>query len=145
MHLLGDIRSGVVDHHNLRVGRLRHTNVGVGELIGDSLGQHVGPESEVDEAGSGDLWRLAKIGNLELGNYVRGNLPRRLAFGVSQAQRHVRLVVAELWSGGRPKLGVDAGDGLDPATQQCSKGRHRRRLFHCPVQWLTRSTPCSLV
>ena len=77
MHLLGDVRRGVVDHHNLRVGRLRHTDVRVGELVGDSLGQHVGPQPEVDEAGSGDLGRLAQIGNLELGDNVRGNLTRR--------------------------------------------------------------------
>ena len=71
----------------------------------------------------------------------RGGLPSVLA----GAQRHVRLVVAELWFGGRPKLWVDAGDGLDPATQQCSKGRHRRRLFHCPVRGIPARHPVSVV
>ena len=104
----------------------------VGELIGGGLGQHLGPQPEVDEARASDLWRLAKISDLELGDDARGDLTRRLAFAVGQAQGHVGLVVAELWSGGRPKLWVDAGHGLDPATQQSSKGRHKRRLFHCP-------------
>ena len=82
MHLFGHVRSGVVDHHNLRVGGLRHPDVRVGELIGHRLGQYIGPKPEVDKARPSDLRRLAQISNLELGNEAGSNLTRGLAFAV---------------------------------------------------------------
>src|SRR6187401_3233245 len=111
----------------------------IGELISSRLGQDVGTEPKVDEAGASDLGRLGQVGKLELGNEARGKLTRRLAFTVGQAQCHIRLVVAELWSGGRPELWIDTGDGFDPGAQQRSKGRHKPRLFHCPIDLTYRS------
>jgi hypothetical protein len=86
----------------------------IGELISNHLGQDVGTEPKVDEAGASDLGRLGQVRNLELGNELGGNLTRWLAFTIGQAQCHIRLVMAELRSGGRPELGIDTGDGFDP-------------------------------
>ena len=133
MHLLGHVRSRVVDHHNLRVGCLRYPDVRISELIGYCLSQDIGAQPEVEKAGPSDLGRLDEVGNLELGNEAGGNLTRRLVFTIGQAQRHIRLIVAELWSGGRPKLWIDTGNSFDPSAQQRSKGRHKPRLFHCPI------------
>jgi len=84
------------------------------KLIGDRLGQDVGTEPKVDEAGPSDLGRLGQVGNLELGDELGGNLTRWLAFTIRQAQCHIRLVMAELRTGGRPELRINTGDGFDP-------------------------------
>ena len=68
--------------------------------------------------GSGDLRRLAQVGEVELLEDAAGHHPRRLTLTLGQAQRDIGLEVSELRLGGRPKLRVDAGDGLDPGAQQ---------------------------
>ncbi len=75
MHLFRDVGSGVVDHHNLRVGpaaRL-HTRR---QAVGDSLSQHLSSQSEVDESGTSDFGGLAQISNLELGDDLSSDLAR---------------------------------------------------------------------
>jgi hypothetical protein len=113
----------------------------VRKLIGDRLGQDVGTEPKVEKAGPSNLGRLGQVGSLELGNELRGNLTRWLAFTVGQAQCHIRLVMAELRTGGRPELWINTSDGFDPGAQQRSKGRHKPRLFHCSYRRGSRSPP----
>ena len=88
--------------------------MGIGQELGGGGGQHVRLDPEVDETRSGDLERFAQVVEVQLLDDAGGNLARRLALGLGQAQRHVRLEVAELRLGGGAHLRVDAGDGLDP-------------------------------
>src|SRR5690606_12089404 len=57
-----------------------------------------------------------------------GDLPRRPALRFGQAQRHIRLEVAELWLGGGTELGVDPGHRLDPGVEF---GGQRGHGGHC--------------
>jgi hypothetical protein len=84
MHLLGDVRRRVVDHHDLGIPDPIHADLRVRQLLGHGLRQHAGLEPQVDEAGSGDLGRLAEVCDLQPGDDVGGDLAWWLALAVRQ-------------------------------------------------------------
>ena len=133
VHLFGDVRTGIVDHHCLRLLGGAHAGPWVGQLVGDRLRQHLGSQPKVDEARAGDL-RAARTGRRPPAGRRSESPPRGgLALALGQAQRDIRLVVTELRLGGRPEFRINAGDAEDPVAQQRGQRRHKSRLSHWPA------------
>jgi len=67
VHLLGDVRRGVLDHHRLRRGRGRQAEPAVTEHGAGLRGDPVVAQGEVDEAGPADRGLGADAGDVEPG------------------------------------------------------------------------------
>ncbi|MPM69420.1 hypothetical protein SDC9_116365 [bioreactor metagenome] len=86
----------------------------VSQLLVDGVGQHVGAQPEVDEAGPGDLGGLAQIVQIKGADDALGYVARFGAFLLGQSQRDIRLEVTELRLGGWTQLRVGPGNRFDP-------------------------------
>ncbi len=101
----------------------------VGQQVADGRAEDGGGPGDVEVPGTGQL-EGAEITEVD-GDGVDeagADLPRRQAERTGQPQREIRLEVAELGPGGRPQLGIDAGEGVaeagdDGVLQVCGQGK----------------------
>ena len=109
VHLLRSIRARVVDQH--AQGRVdpRHAQSLVARANREQVREVAPVESDVDEAGPGDLGRLGDPGQVELPDDRRGDVSGRARERLRQAERRVRLEVAEAGILRRTELRISAG------------------------------------
>ena len=115
VHLLGDVGAGEVHNHrgegDTGHHQARHTQARIAKA-GLQLGrQPLGPQGEVDEAGSSNLGLQAELSKVRIGRKLlhdrRGNSPGRLAQGFGQGQGPIGLEVAEFRLRRWGQLGIE--------------------------------------
>jgi hypothetical protein len=117
MHLLGDVRAGVIDDDDLRVLGLLNAELGVLAHFLELLRQPRRIQAHVDESGSGDGDFARHLAEVELRLDLLGHRTRVRLHLLGQPHRGVGLVVAELFVLARNdhRIGINAeriGDGL---------------------------------
>ncbi len=95
VHGLGDVGGGEIDDHVPGHVGERHAQPLVGHQFSERPLEPGRRQREVDEAGAGDLRRLAAVGDVQVRQDAFGDLARRLAELFGQRHRAVGLVVAE--------------------------------------------------
>ncbi len=113
VHLLGRVRSGVVDQDPLGGGHRRHAEPVVQAVEG--AGQHAVGHGEVEEPGTGDLDRR-EPGQVGCPGHLAGDLPGRPAELPGQREGGAGLEVGVL-RGAHGRVDGSAGDGVEGRRQ----------------------------
>jgi hypothetical protein len=131
VHLLRDVRGGVVDHDRLRVADRRDAQAVPGRHGADQRGEGLVGQGEVDEPRPGDLHPGAQVGEIGPRHHLRGDLARRATQSAAEGESAVGLEVGVL----RPaQAGVGRGAGdrrerrCEPFVQQLLQGRHEASI-----------------
>ncbi len=125
VHELGDVGGAVVDDDPLRLGGHLDAGVRVLEHLGRDLREHVRPDADVDEAGAGDLHRLAQVVEVEACHQVGRDLAGRTTLLLREAEGDVALEVPELRLRRRSELGVYSRHGLEAFSEGLDQRQHR--------------------
>jgi hypothetical protein len=113
VHLLGDVRGGVVDHDRLGGGGARDAEPRIARGSRHGRGDGLVAQREVDEPRSRQLDLRAQVPDVEVSEELLGDLPRRLAEPLGQTHRDVRLEVRAVGAPdrrmGATQLGTEGG------------------------------------
>ncbi len=121
VHRLGHVGGRVVDHVRPRLfGRLDAQPIAV-QRRADGAGEPLGFDAQVDEAGPGDLRRLAEVVDVELRHDFGRHIARRSAQALAQRHGEVGLVVAEFRILAGPHHGQQLGRIIDQPGQGSAK------------------------
>jgi len=96
----------------------------VKHLVGHAR-QDVGTDTDVDEAGSRDLQRLAQIRDVDAGDEVCSDVTRRAPLILGKPEGGIGLEVTELRLGRGPQLRVGPRGGLEAFREHSDQRQHR--------------------
>ncbi len=108
VHLLGQVRAGVVHHGRLLLGGAIYPKAFVWEHFRDAIGQKLFLQCDVYEPRPGDLEALGHVVKLGAGDDLLGQLARVSLERLGGGHYAVGLVIAELGAAGRH----DHGGGI---------------------------------
>ncbi len=144
MHLLGDVRCGVVDHDALPRGRGADAEPGVGQAGGHLLPDEPIRHGDVQKARTGHVDAFDTRVVRDRRRERLGQLDRLGAGALGQRERRVRLEVGVLGSAhqriGPGQLRVGVGDGFRHAVGDPAEQRRHVVVGH----WNTPPSRCSV-